>query len=518
MAEADPDPWRRAMRETAAESDLAERRRALEELARAEDLGRQPPRVLTLFASSLEGSGAPEKAVEILTRAYTAHPDDFWVLHNLGVLCMSLRPPRPAEAVRYLTAAVALRPHSAGVYNNLGVALSGQGKLDEAIAAFRKAIELKPGYSAAYVNLGKALADHRKLNEALAAFRRAIEIDPENAIAYYNLGKTLSDQGNLDESIAANRKAIGLKPDLAEAYVSLGNVLKDQGQLDEAVAAFRKAIELKPDFAMAHYNLGNALKDQGKLEEAIAACRKAIELKPDYAEAHCNMGQALKQQGQYAEALMWLKRCHELGLKDPRWPYPSAQWLEEASAQWLEATRLAAAEAKLAAVLEGRPVPGGAAELVDLASVAYQKKLFASSARLYADALAASPALAGDLKSGHRYNAACAAALAGSGRGDDRGSLDGAGRARWREQALEWLRADLALYDKRLNRGQSEDRSEIRRTLEHWRRDPDFSEVREEEALRKLPPEEAREWRSLWEEAGRLLERIRSSAEGDTER
>ena len=57
---------------------------------------------------------------------------------------------------------------------NLGNTLMGQGKLDEAIAAYRRAIGIKPDYAAAYTTLGIALAGQGKFDEAVAAYRRAI--------------------------------------------------------------------------------------------------------------------------------------------------------------------------------------------------------------------------------------------------------------------------------------------------------------------------------------------------------
>ena len=47
-----------------------------------------------------------------------------------------------------------------------------------------------------------------------------------------------------------------------------------------------------------------------------------------------------------------------------------------------------------------------------------------------------------------RYNAACTAALAGCGQGVDADKLDAKERARLRQQALDWLRADLKAYRK----------------------------------------------------------------------
>jgi hypothetical protein len=59
--------------------------------------------------------------------------------------------------------------------------------------------------------------------------------------------------------------------------------------------------------------------------------------------------------------------------------------------------------------------------------------------RLYTDAFAAAPQLVEDVKAGHRYHAACAAALAGSGHDENGGDLSQKERARWREIARSWL-------------------------------------------------------------------------------
>ena len=45
-------------------------------------------------------------------------------------------------------------PDFAKAYSNLGDALMGQGKFDEAVAAYRQAISIKPDFAKAYSNLG----------------------------------------------------------------------------------------------------------------------------------------------------------------------------------------------------------------------------------------------------------------------------------------------------------------------------------------------------------------------------
>src|SRR5262249_5562398 len=90
----------------------------------------------------------------------------------------------------------------------------------------------------------------------------------------------------------------------------------------------------------------------------------------------------------------------------------------------------------------------------------------------------------------HRYNAACAAALAGCGQGKDATTLNATGRLRWRRQALTWLRAELAARARQLRSGSPEQSAQARQALEHWRRDPDLGGVRDSQALAKLPPDE----------------------------
>lgn len=60
--------------------------------------------------------------------------------------------------------AVKLQPNNPSLFFNIGVVSMDQGKVDDAIAAYKKAIELKPDYSDAWLNLAYAkIADDKKL-------------------------------------------------------------------------------------------------------------------------------------------------------------------------------------------------------------------------------------------------------------------------------------------------------------------------------------------------------------------
>ena len=165
-------------------------------------------------------------------------------------------------------------------------------------------------------------------------------------------------------------------------------------------------------------------------------------------------------------------------------------------------------------------------ERLQLAYRAYEKKLHATSARLFAAAMDADPKLAGDRQAQHRYNAACAAALAAAATkrargtnstplvGEDTGGgadtpLTDADRAKLRDQARAWLDAELAAWRKSLESGDAQQRPAIVANLKHWQQDPDLGGVRDQGALAKLPANERDAWKALWANVDALLAKAR---------
>src|SRR5262249_43430121 len=161
------------------------------------------------------------------------------------------------------------------------------------------------------------------------------------------------------------------------------------------------------------------------------------------------------------------------------WPYPSGQWVQEYE-------RMAELERQLPDLLEGKSTPASPAGWMELAKLCTRKSLYRGAVRCYEGAFAA-PRVADDLAAGHRYDAACAAALAACGQGKDAADPEDKGRASMRQKALGWLRADLALRTKQLESGKPADRKEAQGLLQAWLQDPDFAGLRGAEALGRLP-------------------------------
>jgi serine/threonine-protein kinase len=524
------------------------------------------------LANALVQSGQVGEGLALYERLVTEQPDNPWLHFRQGHALSDQG--RHKEAAAACREAIRLQPDLPGAHNNLGIALRGQGRYKEAEAAYREAIRLKPDYPEAHSNLGNALSDqgrhkeaeaacreairlqpdlpqaHINLGAALsrqdrfeeveAAYREAIRLQPDLPVAHNGLGAALSGQGRHKEAEAACREAIRLQPDYPKAQVNLGNALGGQGRFQEAEAAYREAIRLEPDFPQAHSNLGVALGNQGRFPEAEAAYRDAIRLKPDYANAHdglgvalggqgrfpeagaayrdairlkpdlplarCHLGHALRDQGHFIEALKEMRRGHALGKKRPDWHYPSADWVRECE-------RLVELDRKLPAVLRGEAAPPTPAECLELALFCQLpcKRQHAHAARLYADAFAADPKLAADLQRQQRYNAACSAALAADGKGEDAQHLADKVRLMLRRQALGWLRDDLTAWSEYLGKGAQQAPAAVEQTLQHWQTDPDLASVRDKGELAKLPIAERDAWAKLWADVETLRNRAREN-------
>ena len=95
--------------------------------------------------------------------------------------------------------------------------------------------------------------------------------------------------------------------------------------------------------------------------------------------------------------------------------------------------------------------------------------------------------------------------MAGCGQGKDEPPLDEAIKARWRRQAIDWLKADFVAWSKILQSGPPQARQGVPQTLQHWKADSDLAGIRDESALAKLTEDEHKACRALWAEVDALL-------------
>jgi serine/threonine-protein kinase len=355
--------------------------------------------------------------------------------------------------------------------------------------------------STTLVHLAAAL---RLGNERMATaelLKRAYAQHPDDFWVNHDLAMALRFEHpqEQEQMVGHFRAALAARPSSVGMYLRLGSVLRKRGQVDEAIALYRKAIELDPTYSPSFNNLANTWKEKGDLPEAIKALREATRLDPRNAFSHLNLGMTLASAGQYAEASASLRRgLEKRAASSIPVPPPTVRMVE----QFLPVVE------KLPKLLQGQEQPASNAERLVVADFCFmQKKLNALAARFYADALAADQKIADNPKNGPRYNAACAAALAGCKQGNDADKLDDQERARWRQQALDWLRADLTWWDTELDSGNTDARAAVQKKMRHWQTDADLAGVRGKEGLAKLTVAEREKWQQLWADVAALLQR-----------
>ncbi|MEG3973337.1 tetratricopeptide repeat protein [Microcoleus sp. herbarium8] len=230
------------------------------------------------------------------------------------------------EAIAAYRHAIELNPANSWFHQHLGEALAKVGRLDEAVTAFRCATELNPDFSWSYHHLGDALAQQEKWEQAAEAFGRGIELNAEHFGTYVGLGKSLAKVGQVDRAIAAYRRASELNPDTDWIYDTLASLLQQRTQSDlaEAIASYRHMIELNPDNVEAYHNLlqvepdnsktwlqlAQALVRQEQMEDAIAVYRRLVELSP-CGQYYQQLGELLVKQEKWDEAIITYRRAIE---------------------------------------------------------------------------------------------------------------------------------------------------------------------------------------------------------------
>ena len=200
------------------------------------------------------------------------------------------------EAAKLLKQVLATNPHSTQEVVALGTVLAKMGDRVGAQTQFARARELSNKEvtllrAKGDNNWGVALRIEGKLEDAVDAFRRALDEDSSFCEAHDNLGGVLWMQKISAAAMSEFQAAVRCNPDLATAQNNLGTaLLYHNHDMDQAIVQFRAAISLRPGFALAHFNLGKALATKQEFAEAEPEFRRAITIDPDLAAAHVGLG------------------------------------------------------------------------------------------------------------------------------------------------------------------------------------------------------------------------------------
>ncbi len=296
----------------------------------------------TSVGGSASATSAPD-AVSATGDSPTTAPlsqDDRAVrLFEAGSRALSARPPDHAEAAARLEDAVRADDGFAEAWYNLGLALTGQGRLAEAIRALEKATFLKPQMAGGWTALGDALLRSGQPDAAANAYEQGIRQSPGDAGLRTRLVDVFRRQGQTDKAVSQAKEVLKINSNSVEAYNNLGLVYMDAGENELARFVFVKALNSLPEaqttaaihanLGLVHFRLGNSFAAETSLAEALkldpnlvgalvsmsyirlrnldhAGARelleRAVSKEPESVEVHLNLGVAKRGMGDYPGA------------------------------------------------------------------------------------------------------------------------------------------------------------------------------------------------------------------------
>jgi len=145
-----------------------------------------------------------------------------------------------------------------------------QGKLDEAIAAYRAALT-SPAFdvpASAHLGIGDALVAAGRIEEAIAEYRKAVESAPDRAEFHLGLARAYAYAKWWDEAKASLLAAMKATPDSPEVHYTQAVVSLFSGEAAQAAEPLRKAISLPDPPARARAAVAYYLATQGSAEAA----------------------------------------------------------------------------------------------------------------------------------------------------------------------------------------------------------------------------------------------------------
>ena len=97
--------------------------------------------------------------------------------------------------------------------------LMAEGKLDEAVAAYRESLAADPSFTEAMHGLARALQDLQRYDEAIGVARQITELDPDDVLAHTSLSVLYQKKGMIPEAEAEGAKArvLGWKQQLKKS-------------------------------------------------------------------------------------------------------------------------------------------------------------------------------------------------------------------------------------------------------------------------------------------------------------
>jgi tetratricopeptide (TPR) repeat protein len=198
-----------------------------------------------------------------------------------------------------------------------------QGKMTQAIEAYKKAIASRPNDSSLYVALARVQVFAGKYKDAQTSSEDALLLNANNSMAHAVRAWALDFQGNFLEAESSIKRALELDSNNALAHAYYVEILVDSsgsgsfGGMEKAIEESKVAVALAPDALETRRARGYLLEATGNYEEAIREYEAAVAINPNISDLHLGLGRNYRILGIYDKAVEEFTRANALNPEDP---------------------------------------------------------------------------------------------------------------------------------------------------------------------------------------------------------
>ncbi len=230
---------------------------------------------------------------------------------------------RLLQAINAYKEALIVDPYNTSTYVTLARLQVFAGQYEDAITNAQNALLKNPNNALAHAVLGWAQGFTGDYLSAEASLKRALELDPNNVLAHAYYAEVLINKGqidDLDKAIEESRIAMQLDSTLLETRRARGIVLLNTGRdnLDAAINEFKAAIAINPKIADLHLYLGYAYRVKGENDLAVEELLAAYSLNPNNWTPLAEISLAYANIGQYGKASQYAEQAMKVEPSNPK--------------------------------------------------------------------------------------------------------------------------------------------------------------------------------------------------------
>lgn len=230
------------------------------------------------------------------------------------------------QAVEAYKKAISADPDNPSLYIAMAQAQVFTGQYEDALESAERALILNNSNPLAHAVKGWALDFLGDYTQAEGSVRQALELDPNNALAhaYYAeilIDKNLAGQGDiggLEKAAEESRTALSLAPNTLETLRARGYVLWNTGNYEEAIQQYKQALAINDKIADLHMALGYNYYFLNEYDLAVQEFLQAIALNPTDPEAPVQISRTYATVGDFSQAVQYADQAVKTEPSNPR--------------------------------------------------------------------------------------------------------------------------------------------------------------------------------------------------------